>query len=110
SDIPVGAAAGCAVNPQTITLFAQARGSALTFANPFATGAVNFYLFDPSTGRWSFICSGSTAVTDNPTVGTRAWIYSCSYTATQSALVAGYKIMAVGVDSSGRGLMTSQPG
>jgi hypothetical protein len=103
SDNPTGAAAGCAVNPTSITLVAQARGPALTFQNPFAR--VVFYAVNPATGRAFQVCSGNTSVSDNTTVGTRTWAYSCSWAPTQAA--GAYPVFALGVDSTGRALMTS---
>ena len=101
--VAAGGAAGCPTNPTTTTLTATAVGPALTFANPFAR--VLFYYTDPTSGRSFQICSSSaTSVTDNTTVGTRTWSYTCTFA---PALAAGpYNTFALGVDSSGRALMT----
>jgi hypothetical protein len=51
------------------------------------------------------VCNASTSASDNTTLNIRTWIYSCSFSTTD---VAGttYQVFALGVDASGRGLMT----
>lgn len=112
SNNPVGANAGCnVVTTTSITLWAQAKGPSQTFANPFAS--VTFYAIDPLTGRSFPVCvSGAPSAVDNTVNNTRTWTYSCTWTPTAASPVpsaAGvYQTFALGVDASGRGLMSQQ--
>lgn len=108
SNNPVGANAGCnVVTATTVGLFAQAKGPSQTFAAPFARLA--FYAIDPVTGRAFKVCDAAapTAV-DNTVNNTRTWTYNCTWSVqTTSPNAAGvYQVFALGVDSTGRALMS----
>lgn len=101
---PTGAACSSSTRPTSTTLSATVTGPNVTFANPFQR--VVFYYIDAD-GRAQVIGTGTASASDNTITATRTWTYTASWSVLGLAPM-GYQVFALGIDGSGRALMTNE--
>jgi hypothetical protein len=101
---PTGAACSSSSRPTSTVLNATVTGQNTTFNNPFQR--VVFYYIDAD-GRAQVIGVGTPSASDNTITSTRTWSYQTTWSVLGLAPM-GYQVFALGIDASGRALMTNQ--